>query len=114
MHAPVGGSRQAAAIVRAVTLHVCCCVQVVLATGEGNLVCLDVADNKLTEKAHVKLNGEVSCIDITPLGDPERSQSGRCGHLGHAGKLTPMLPATASRLKIATLLLMHASSCQCA
>ncbi|CAL5227828.1 g10856 [Coccomyxa viridis] len=53
--------------------------QVVLATGEGNLVCLDVTDNKLTEKAHVKLNGEVSCIDITPLDDAERSQIAAVG-----------------------------------
>ena len=62
-----------------VTLLVCCCVQVVLATGEGNLVCLEVAENKLTQKAHVKLNGEVSCINITPLGDPERSQVAAVG-----------------------------------
>lgn len=54
-------------------------MQVVLATGEGGLVCLDVTDNKLTEKAHVKLNGEVSCIDITPLDDAERSQIAAVG-----------------------------------
>ena len=54
-------------------------MQVVLATGEGNLVCLDVTGNKLTEKAHVKLNGEVSCIDITPLDDTERSQIAAVG-----------------------------------
>ena len=54
-------------------------MQVVLATGEGNLVCLDVTDNKLTEKAHVQLNGEVSCIDITPLDDAERSQIAAVG-----------------------------------
>ena len=42
-------------------------------------MCLEVTENKLTEKAHVKLNGEVSCIDITPLGDPERSQVAAVG-----------------------------------
>ena len=42
-------------------------------------MCLSITDNKLEEKAHVKLNGEVSCIDITPLDDSERSQIAAVG-----------------------------------
>ena len=54
-------------------------MQVVLATGEGNLVCLDIAENRLKEASHVKLSGEVSCIDITPLDD------GHCSQLAAVG-----------------------------
>jgi len=54
-------------------------MQVLLATGEGNLVCLNIAENKLTETAHVKLDGEVSCIDITPLDNGDRSQIAAVG-----------------------------------
>jgi len=50
-------------------------VQVMLATGEGNLVYLEVSDGKLEEKGRVKLDAEVSCVDMSPLGeDPDRSQ----------------------------------------
>ena len=54
-------------------------LQVVLATGEGNLVCLDITENRLQERSHVKLSGEVSCIDITPLDDGDRSQLAAVG-----------------------------------
>ena len=50
-----------------------------LATGEGNLVCLDIKENRLQEASHVKLTGEVSCIDITPLDDWDRSQLAAVG-----------------------------------
>ena len=69
-------------------------MQVVLATGEGNLVCLEVTEGKLTEKAHVKLSGEVSCIDITPLDDPERSQVAAVGTWDMQA-CCPTLPAIA-------------------
>ena len=55
------------------------CLQVVVATGEGNLVCLDITENRLQERSHVKLTGEVSCIDITPLEDGDRSQLAAVG-----------------------------------
>ena len=50
-----------------------------MATGEGNLVCLDITENRLQERSHVKLTGEVSCIDITPLDDGDRSQLAAVG-----------------------------------
>ncbi|CAK0750170.1 hypothetical protein CVIRNUC_001969 [Coccomyxa viridis] len=53
--------------------------QVVVATGEGNLVCLDITENRLQERSHVKLTGEVSCIDITPLDERDRSQLAAVG-----------------------------------
>ena len=51
----------------------------VVATGEGNLVCLDITENRLQERSHVKLTGEVSCIDITPLDEGDRSQLAAVG-----------------------------------
>lgn len=42
--------------------------QVLLATGGGNLVYLEVESGKLQEKKHVKLEYEISCLDISPLG----------------------------------------------
>ena len=54
-------------------------MQVVLATGEGNLVCLEITDNKIQEKAHVQLQGEVSCIDITPLDEGDCAEMAAVG-----------------------------------
>lgn len=42
--------------------------QILLATGGGNLVYLEVEPGKLQEKKHVKLEYEISCLDISPLG----------------------------------------------
>ena len=43
--------------------------QVLLATGEGNLVCLDVREGRFGPETRVKLGSEVACVDISPLGD---------------------------------------------
>lgn len=43
--------------------------QVLLATGEGNLVCLDVREGRFGPETRVKLDTEVACVDISPLGD---------------------------------------------
>jgi DNA damage-binding protein 1 len=43
--------------------------QVVLATGEGNLVYLEVRGGAIEQKGHVKLDAEVSCVDASPLAD---------------------------------------------
>lgn len=43
--------------------------QVLLATGGGHLVYLEIGDGILTEKKHAKLEFEVSCLDINPIGD---------------------------------------------
>ena len=51
------------------------CGQVLIATGEGNVVLLTVADGSLQEAAHVKLDEEVACLDISPLEDGAESAS---------------------------------------
>eukprot|EP01018_Ginkgo_biloba_P031082 Gb_27300 [translate_table: standard] len=43
--------------------------QVLLATGGGNLVYLEIGDGTLTEAKHVQLEHEISCLDINPIGD---------------------------------------------
>lgn len=48
--------------------------QVLLATGGGNLVYIEIGQGTLVEVAHVQLEYEISCLDINPVGDnPERS-----------------------------------------
>lgn len=48
--------------------------QVLLATGGGNLVYIEIGQGTLMEVAHVQLEYEISCLDINPVGDnPERS-----------------------------------------
>ncbi|KAK1280307.1 DNA damage-binding protein 1 [Acorus gramineus] len=42
--------------------------QVLLATGGGKLVYLEIGDGKLTEVKHVTLEYEISCLDINPIG----------------------------------------------
>ncbi len=42
-------------------------MQVLLATGEGNLVFLEIAEGQLLEKSHSKLSTDVSCLAINPL-----------------------------------------------
>ncbi|GLT67385.1 hypothetical protein SLA2020_396990 [Shorea laevis] len=43
--------------------------QVLLATGGGHLVYLEIGDGILTEVKHAQLEYEVSCLDINPIGD---------------------------------------------
>jgi len=48
--------------------------QVLLATGGGNLVYIEIGEGRLEEVKHVQLEYEISCLDINPVGDnPERS-----------------------------------------
>ncbi|WOL16215.1 DNA damage-binding protein 1 [Canna indica] len=42
--------------------------QVLLATGGGHLVYLEISDKKLVEVKHVQLEYEISCLDINPIG----------------------------------------------
>ena len=44
--------------------------QVLVATGQGNLVYLEVEGGKLKQAAHHKLEVEVACLDLTPIGQP--------------------------------------------
>ncbi|OVA12038.1 Cleavage/polyadenylation specificity factor [Macleaya cordata] len=54
--------------------------QVLLATGGGNLVYLEICYSKLTEVKHAKLEYEVSCLDINPIGEnPNFSQLAAVG-----------------------------------
>ncbi|CAE6137644.1 unnamed protein product [Arabidopsis arenosa] len=54
--------------------------QVLLATGGGHLVYLEIGDGKLTEVQHALLEYEVSCLDINPIGDnPNYSQLASVG-----------------------------------
>ncbi|CAH8385815.1 unnamed protein product [Eruca vesicaria subsp. sativa] len=54
--------------------------QVLLATGGGHLVYLEIGDGKLTEVQHAVLEYEVSCLDINPIGDnPNYSQLASVG-----------------------------------
>ncbi|XP_031500678.1 DNA damage-binding protein 1 [Nymphaea colorata] len=49
--------------------------QVLLATGGGHLVYLEVGNGTIMEVKHVQLEYEISCLDINPIGeDPYRSQ----------------------------------------
>lgn len=49
--------------------------QVLLATGGGHLVYLEIGDGVLTEVKHSQLEYEVSCLDINPIGEnPSYSQ----------------------------------------
>ncbi len=43
-------------------------VQLLVATGQGNIAYLEVDGNKLKQVAHHKLEVEVACLDLTPLG----------------------------------------------
>ncbi|XP_073392348.1 DNA damage-binding protein 1 isoform X2 [Physcomitrium patens] len=48
--------------------------QVLLATGGGNLVYIEIGQGTLTGVAHSQLEYEISCLDINPVGEnPERS-----------------------------------------
>ncbi|KAL1180727.1 hypothetical protein V6Z11_A03G251400 [Gossypium hirsutum] len=43
--------------------------QVLLATGGGHLVYLEIGDGTLTEVKHAQLEYEISCLDINPIGE---------------------------------------------
>jgi hypothetical protein len=43
-------------------------LQALLAVGDGNLVALSLTDGKAEETAHIKLDSEIACLDLTPLG----------------------------------------------
>ncbi|KAF8391008.1 hypothetical protein HHK36_023308 [Tetracentron sinense] len=54
--------------------------QVLLATGGGHLVYLEIGDGVLTEVKHAQLEYEVSCLDINPIGEnPNYSQLAAVG-----------------------------------
>lgn len=44
-------------------------LQVILATGQGNVVYLEVSSAGIKEAGHAKIPAEVACVDITPLGE---------------------------------------------
>ena len=46
-----------------------------MATGEGNLVYLELGENGIKQKGHVKLDAEVSCVDISPLAEDSEAAS---------------------------------------
>ncbi|AQK92556.1 DNA damage-binding protein 1a [Zea mays] len=43
--------------------------QVLLATGGGHLVYLEIRDAKLVEVKHAQLEHEISCLDLNPIGE---------------------------------------------
>ncbi|KAF5752708.1 hypothetical protein HS088_TW01G00624 [Tripterygium wilfordii] len=54
--------------------------QVLLATGGGHLVYLEIGDGKLTQVKHAQLEYEISCLDINPIGEnPNYSQLAAVG-----------------------------------
>ena len=53
---------------RSVPIACCLSVQVLVATGKGNLAYLEVDNGKLKQVAHRQLEVEVACVDITPIG----------------------------------------------
>ncbi|XP_031275117.1 DNA damage-binding protein 1a [Pistacia vera] len=54
--------------------------QVLLATGGGHLVYLEIGEGTLTEVKHAQLEYEISCLDINPIGEnPNYSQIAAVG-----------------------------------
>ncbi|KAG5254644.1 DNA DAMAGE-BINDING PROTEIN 1B [Salix purpurea] len=54
--------------------------QVLLATGGGHLVYLEIGDGTLTQAKHAQLECEISCLDINPIGEnPSCSQLAAVG-----------------------------------
>ncbi|XP_011011820.1 PREDICTED: DNA damage-binding protein 1a isoform X3 [Populus euphratica] len=54
--------------------------QVLLATGGGHLVYLEIGDGTLTQAKHAQLECEISCLDINPIGEnPNYSQLAAVG-----------------------------------
>lgn len=44
-------------------------LQVLLATGGGHLVYLEIRESKLVEVKHAQLEHEISCLDLNPIGE---------------------------------------------
>lgn len=42
--------------------------QAVLAAGDGNLVYLEIGEGSLTETGHLKLDDQIACLDLSPVG----------------------------------------------
>uniref|UniRef100_A0A2P2KL79 Uncharacterized protein MANES_06G061000 n=3 Tax=Rhizophora mucronata TaxID=61149 RepID=A0A2P2KL79_RHIMU len=57
--------------------------QVLLATGGGHLVYLEIGDGMLMEVKHAQLEYEISCLDINPIGE-----SSSCSQLAAVGMWT--------------------------
>ncbi|KAK8960477.1 DNA damage-binding protein 1a [Platanthera guangdongensis] len=49
--------------------------QVLLATGGGHLVYLEIGNGKLAQVKHLQLEYEISCLDINPIGEKTNSSS---------------------------------------
>ncbi|KAG0461871.1 hypothetical protein HPP92_020347 [Vanilla planifolia] len=47
--------------------------QVLLATGGGHLVYLEIGNGKLNDVQHIQLDYEISCLDINPIGENANS-----------------------------------------
>lgn len=50
-------------------------LQVLVATGEGNIVLLEVVEARLSELSHTQLASDIACLDVTPLGSGQLSAS---------------------------------------
>jgi DNA damage-binding protein 1 len=50
-----------------ITFMFLCLLQVLLATGGGHLVYLEIRDAKLVEVKHAQLEHEISCLDLNPV-----------------------------------------------
>ena len=42
--------------------------QALIAAGDGNLVYLEISEGQVTERAHTKLDSEIACLDLSPIG----------------------------------------------
>ena len=42
--------------------------QAVLAAGDGNLVYLEIGEGCLTERGHLKIDDQIACLDLSPIG----------------------------------------------
>ncbi|CAA0805711.1 DNA damage-binding protein 1a [Striga hermonthica] len=68
-------------------------VQVLLSTGGGHLVYLEIGDGVLTECSRIQLENDISCLDINPIGDdPNRSQLAVVGIWGDISVMIYSLP----------------------
>ncbi len=43
-------------------------LQALLASGDGNLTYVEIVEGDIREKAHLKLDSEIACLDLSPLG----------------------------------------------
>ena len=44
-------------------------LQILLATGGGHLVYLEIGNGKLVQAKHIQMEYEISCLDINPIGE---------------------------------------------